>query len=216
MYHFAHNVLFCSVWIPSRILFCPVYHFVPQPILHLPFSPVRPANLENVFRGTFRVKKRDLPAKSGTVGRAHIEIFFRSIQPTEINCIPKYTVERRFGRGTVWYFCEKSNGISVITFNLVICINVGAPRQRYKLRAQKKSDFVQKAGHFHDLAGRGTSVKKAGLSRQKRDGWQVCPVCSRAYYVPFFRWPSNRLSGSICDRWSDPLDKTCFFLSIHD
>ena len=39
----------------------------------------RPANLENVFRGTFRVKKRDLPAKSGTVGRAHIEIFFRSI-----------------------------------------------------------------------------------------------------------------------------------------
>ena len=35
----------------------------------------RPANLENVFRGTFRVKKRDLPAKSGTVGRAHIEIF---------------------------------------------------------------------------------------------------------------------------------------------
>ena len=35
----------------------------------------RPANLENVFRGTFRVKRRDLPAKSGTVGRAHIEIF---------------------------------------------------------------------------------------------------------------------------------------------
>ena len=35
----------------------------------------RPANLENVFRGTFRVKKRDLPAKRGTVGRAHIEIF---------------------------------------------------------------------------------------------------------------------------------------------
>ena len=46
----------------------------------------RPANLENIFRGTFRVKKRGLPAKSGTVGRAHIEIFFRSIQPTEINC----------------------------------------------------------------------------------------------------------------------------------
>ena len=40
-------------------------------------------------------------------------------------------------------------------------------------RAQKKSDFIQKAGHFHDLAGRGTSGKKAGLSRQKRDGWQV-------------------------------------------
>ena len=51
------------------------------------------------FRGTFRVKKRDLPAKSGTGGRAHIEIvFFRSIQPTEINCVPKYTVARRFGR----------------------------------------------------------------------------------------------------------------------
>ena len=41
----------------------------------------------------------------------------------------------------------------------VICINVGEPRQCYK----KKSDFVQKAGHFHDLAGRGTSGKKAGL-----------------------------------------------------
>ena len=35
------------------------------------------------------------------------------------------------------------------------------------LHRQKKSDFVQKAGHFHDLAGRGTSGKK-------RDGWQVC------------------------------------------
>ena len=46
------------------------------------------------------------------------------IQPTEINCVPKYTVARPFGRGTVWYFCEKSNGISVIRpmFNLVICI----------------------------------------------------------------------------------------------
>ena len=42
--------------------------------------------------------------------------------------------------------------MSVITFNWVICINVGAPRQRYKARA-KKSDFVQKAGHVHDLAG---------------------------------------------------------------
>ena len=40
---------------------------------------LRPANLENVFRGTFRVKKRDLPAKSGTVGRAHNELFFRSV-----------------------------------------------------------------------------------------------------------------------------------------
>ena len=37
--------------------------------------------------------------------------------------------------------------MSVITFNWVICINVGAPRQ------QKKSDFVQKAGHVYDLAG---------------------------------------------------------------
>ena len=53
----------------------------------------RPANLENVFRGTFRVKKRELPAKSGTVGRAHIEIFLEvgpvGLQPTEINYVPK-------------------------------------------------------------------------------------------------------------------------------
>ena len=125
------------------------------------------------FRGIFRVKKRDLPAESGTVGRAHIEIFLEV--GLYRNCVPKYTVARRFGRGMVWYFCEKSNGITVITFNWVICINVGAPRQRYKLRARKKkSDFVQKSGHFHDLAGRGTSGKKTGLSRQKRDGWQVC------------------------------------------
>ena len=41
-------------------------------------------------------------------------------------------------------------------------------------RAKKKSDFVQKAGHFHDLVGRETSGKKAGLSHKKRDGWQVC------------------------------------------
>ena len=98
----------------------------------------RPANLENVFRGTLCVKKRDLPAKSGTVGRAHIELFFRSIQPTEINCVPIYAVARRFGRSTVWYFCEKSNGISIITFNWVICINVGELRQRNQLRARKK------------------------------------------------------------------------------
>ena len=98
----------------------------------------RPANLENVFRGTFRVKKRDLPAKSGTVGRAHIDIFFRSIQPTEINCVPKYTVARRFGRGTVWYFCEKSNGISVITFNWVIDINVGEIARAKKIRLRTK------------------------------------------------------------------------------
>ena len=77
---------------------------------HISPTFVRPANPENVFRGTFRVKKRDLPAKSGTVGRAHIEIFLEvGIQPTEINCVPKYTVARRFGRGTVWYFCEKSS-----------------------------------------------------------------------------------------------------------
>ena len=61
------------------------------------------------------------------------------IQPTEINCVPKYTVARRYGRSTVWYFCEKSNGISVITFNWVICINVGAPRQGYQLRARAKN-----------------------------------------------------------------------------
>ena len=130
----------------------------------------RPANLENVFR--LEVKKWDLPAKCGTVGRAHIEILFRSIEPTEINCVPKYTVAQRFGRGTVWYFCEKSNGISVITFNLVG--TASGHRGSVTDCAQKKSDFVQKAGQFHDLAGRGTSCKKAGLSRQMRDGWQVC------------------------------------------
>ena len=119
----------------------------------------RPANLENVFRGTFRVKKRDLPAKSGTVGRAHIEI----LQPTEINCVPKYTV--------VYSTVIRPR------YRLVFLRDI--ERQRYKLRARKKkSDFVQKAGHFHDLAGRGTSGKKAGLSRQKRDGWQVwCHNC---------------------------------------
>ena len=137
----------------------------------------RPANLENVFRGTFRVKKRDLPAKSGTVGRAHIEI----LQPTEINCVPKYTVDLYSTVIRPRYRLVFLRDIerNFLTFNWVICINVGAPRQRYKLRARKKkSDFVQKAGHFHDLAGRGTSGKKAGLSRQKRDGWQVwCHNC---------------------------------------
>ena len=59
----------------------------------------------------------------------------------------------------------------MITFNWVICINVGAPGQRYKLRARKKkeSDFVQKAGHFHDLA------QDAGHLVKKRD----CPAKSR-------------------------------------
>ena len=107
-----------------------------------------------------------MPAKSGTVGRAHIQIFLEvgPIQPPEINCVPKYTVAQRFGRGTVWYrtdiiihLCEKLNGISVITFNWVICINVGAPRQRYKLRAQKENPTSlvrkKKSGTFHDLAG---------------------------------------------------------------
>ena len=82
-----------------------------------------------------------------------------------MNCYCDYTIN----------FCEKSNGISVITLNRVICINVGATAAALQIaRVQKKNDFVQKAAHFHDLAGRGTSGKKAGLSRQKRDGWQVC------------------------------------------
>ena len=85
----------------------------------------RPANLENVFRGTFRVKKRDLPAKSGTVGRAHIEIFY------------KYR----------------------------------AYRNQLRSKIHCSTDFLL------NLAGRGTSGKKAGLSRQKRDGWQVCSLC---------------------------------------
>ena len=134
--------------------------------------------MKSFRRDCTQVQSRDISRKkAGLAGKKrdgrqgpHWDLF-RSIQPT---------VARRFSRGTVWYFCEKSNGISVITFNRVICINVGAPRQHYKLRAcKKKSDFVQKAGHFHDLAGRGTSGKKAGLSRQKRDGWQVwvpCPI----------------------------------------
>ena len=110
----------------------------------------RPANLENVFRGTFRVKKAGLAGKKRDGW--HWD-FFRSIQPTEINCVPIYTVARRFGRGTIWYFCEKSNGISVITFNWVICINVGAPRQRYKLRAQKIIRLRKKSGTFPWFSG---------------------------------------------------------------
>ena len=53
----------------------------------------RPANLENVFRGTFRVKKRDLPAKSETVGRATLRFFLEvySLQKSIIFCVPKYT-----------------------------------------------------------------------------------------------------------------------------
>ena len=43
--------------------------------------PDLPTCMENVFRGTFRVKKRDLPAKSGTVGRAHIEICLEVYSP---------------------------------------------------------------------------------------------------------------------------------------
>ena len=44
----------------------------------------------------------------------------------------------------------------------MICINVGAPRQRYKLRARKKIRLRTKSGTFHDLAGRGSSGKKNG------------------------------------------------------
>ena len=51
----------------------------------------------------------------------------------------------------------------------VICINVGANCAR-----AKKIRLRTKSGTFPDLAGRGTSGKKAGLSRQKRDGWQAC------------------------------------------
>ena len=73
----------------------------------------RPANLENVFRGTFHIKKRDLP--------------------TEINCVPKYTVARRFGRGTVLFFRE-------IERNFLNYVQLGAPRQRYKkIRLRTKS-----------------------------------------------------------------------------
>ena len=59
-------------------------------------------------------KKAGLAAKSGTVGRAHIEIFLEvgPKQPTEINCVPKYTVEQRFGRGTVWYCCENRGSVT--------------------------------------------------------------------------------------------------------
>ena len=39
---------------------------------------------------------------------------------------------------------------------------------------RKKIKLRRKSGTFHDLAGRGTSRQKAGLSRQKRDAWQVC------------------------------------------
>ena len=81
----------------------------------------RPANLENVFRGTFRVKKRDLPAKSGTVGKAHLEIFrsraymftaYRDQLRSRINCStairPRYRlvflreIERKFRNYVQW------------------------------------------------------------------------------------------------------------------
>ena len=47
-------------------------------------DPLQTCQPEECFRGTFRVKKRDLPAKSGTVGRAQIEIVLEigPIQPT--------------------------------------------------------------------------------------------------------------------------------------
>ena len=85
----------------------------------------RPANLENVFRGTFRVKKRDLPAKSGTVGRAHIEIFFKKYTAYRNQLRSKIHCSTAIRPRYLMYFCEKSNRISVITFNWVICINVG-------------------------------------------------------------------------------------------
>ena len=138
-----------------------------------------------------------------------MRFFFRSIQPTEINCVPKYTVARRFGRGrpTVWYFCEKSNGISVITFNWRICINVGAPRQRYKLRARKKSDFVQKAGHFHDLAGRGTSG-------QKRD----CPAKSGTVgrSAEMIRFRRLCQTGSCTTGWCQYSEENCWCAATTD
>ena len=70
----------------------------------------RPANLENVFRGTFRVKNRDLPEKKrdGWQGPHLYFLEVGPIQPTEINCVPKYTVARRFGRGTVFRLRTKS------------------------------------------------------------------------------------------------------------
>ena len=138
-----------------------------------------------------RKKSGTCRQKAGRLAGPTLRFFFRSIQPTEINCVPKYTVARRFGCGrpTVWYFCEKSNGIYVITFNWVICINVGAPRQRYKLRARKKNknDFVQKVGHFHDLAGRGTSGKKNGTVPPKAGrlaGRPMSVVCGLSTLEP--------------------------------
>ena len=100
----------------------------------------RPANLENVFTGTFRVKKRDLPAKSGTVGRAHIEIFL------------KCTAYRNQLRSKI--HCST------------------AIRPRYRLVFMR--EIERNCRNYHDVAGRGTSGKKTELSRQKRDGWQVC------------------------------------------
>ena len=52
-----HPFILCSF---EYILSCPRVGGVS----HIPGSTSRPANLENVFRGTFRVKKRDLPAKN--------------------------------------------------------------------------------------------------------------------------------------------------------
>ena len=91
----------------------------------------------------------------------------------------------------------------------MICINVGAPWQRYKLRAQnKKSDFVQKAGHFHDLAGHGTSGKKAGLSRQKRDDWQVwiegniSAVLNFVFSAATYKYDYNE-QGQLWAKWNN-------------
>ena len=63
-------------------------------------------------------------------------------------------------------------------------VQLGDLHYRRGTARKKKSDFVQKAGPFNDLAGRGTSGKKAGLSRQKQDGWQVC-LCTFIFVVVF-------------------------------
>ena len=87
----------------------------------------RPANLENVFRGTFRVKKRDLTAKSGTVGRAHIVIclevyslHYRNQLRSKIHCSTAIRPRYRL----VFLREIEQN------FRNYVCINVGVPRQR--------------------------------------------------------------------------------------
>ena len=95
------------------------------------------------LEGHFAYKSGTYRQKAGRLAGPTLRL-----QPTEINCDPKYIVARRFVRGTVWYFCEKSNGFSVITFNWVIFINIGAPQRRYKLRVRKKIRLRTKSGKF--------------------------------------------------------------------